>query len=157
MKISLKDLQMAMDSLQIQLSDILQQSMYREYDDLSGIVCDANNPDEQLLVDEYKGILYRLSDVEYSLSYLKRPVEYEDTLVVRPDGRYGTRNGRTYYTSGSRIEFLYNDDVLGEDGYFKTVPVWRISSVEHNGSDYFIAGYPDVDLDGLKVRVRKRR
>ena len=94
--------------------------------------------------------------MQYDLEYLNKSILFEDTLILRPDGRYGTRNNKTYYTSGSGIEFLINEEVLGEDGYFTDKPAWRTSTVEHNGTDYYIVGYKDVDLNGLKVRVRKR-
>ena len=62
----------------------------------------------------------------------------------------------TNYTSGSGIEFLINEEVLGEDGHFTEVPAWRTSTVEHNGTDYFIVGFKDIDMNGLRVRVRSR-
>ena len=107
-------------------------------------------------MDEYKSILYKLSDVQYDLEYLNKSILFEDTLILRPDGRYGTRNDKTYYTSGSGIEFLINEEVLGEDGHFTNKPAWRTSTVEHNGTDYFIVGFKDIDMNGLRVRVRSR-
>ena len=73
----------------------------------------------------------------------------------RPDGRYGTRNDRSYFTSETVIEFAYTKEVQNSDGYLEGIPVWTISSVEHNKKDYYIVGYPDVDLNRLKVRVRE--
>ena len=115
---TLKELQEEMQKLSSQIATVLSVSKYRDYDDLSEIEYSTNNPDDLLLVDEYKSILYKLSDVQYDLEYLNKSVLFEDTLILRPDGRYGTRNDKTYYTSGSGIEFLINEEVLGEDGYF---------------------------------------
>ena len=153
---TIKELQEEMQKLSSQIATVLSVSKYRDYDDLSGIEYSTNNPDDLLLIDEYKSILYKLSDVQYDLEYLNKSILFEDTLILRPDGRYGTRNNKTYYTSGSGIEFLINEEVLGEDGHFTEVPAWRTSTVEHNGTDYYIVGYKDVDLNRLKVRVRKR-
>lgn len=153
---TLKELQEEMQKLSLQIATVLSVSKYIDYDDLSGIEYSTNNPDDLLLIDEYRSILYKLSDLQYDLEYLNKPVLYEDTLILRPDGRYGTRNNKTYYTSGNGIEFLINDEVLGVDGHFTEVSAWRTSTVEHNGINYFIVGYKDVDLNGLKVRVRKR-
>ena len=153
---TLKELQEEMQKLSSQIATVLSVSKYRDYDDLSGIEYSTNNPDDLLLIDEYKSILYKLSDVQYDLEYLNKSILFEDTLILRPDGRYGTRNNKTYYTSGSGIEFLINEEVLGEDGYFTDKPAWRTSTVEHNGTDYFIVGFKDIDMNGLRVRVRSR-
>ena len=32
---------------------------------------------------------------------------------------------------------------------------WAASRVEHDGDDYYIVGYPDIKLDGLKIRLRE--
>lgn len=108
-------------------------------------------------IDEYSNVLKNLtSGPDSRWSYLLRPVAYTDTLTLYPNGRYGTSNGRDYYTSGSLIEFENIKDATNAEGSLEETPVmWTISSVEHNGKDYYIVGYPDVDLDGLKVRVRE--
>lgn len=154
--IELKELQEEMSKLQKQIATVLNISKYREYDDLSGVNYSVRNPDDLLLIDEYKNMLYKLSDVQYDLEYLSKSILFEDTLVLRLDGRYGTSNGKTYYTSGSGIEFLINEEVLEEDGHFTDKPAWRTSTVEHNGTDYFIVGFKDIDMNGLRVRVRSR-
>ena len=152
----LKELQEEMSKLQKQIATVLNISKYREYDDLSGVNYSVRNPDDLLLIDEYKNMLYKLSDVQYDLEYLSKSILFEDTLVLRPDGRYGTNNGKTYYTSGSGIEFLCTDECLNEEGHFEDMQAWRTSTVEHNGTDYYIVGYKDLDMNGLKVRVRSR-
>ena len=147
---TLKELQEEMKKLFLQIDTVLSVSNYRDYDDLSNIEYSTNNADDLLLLDKYRSILYKLSDLQYEL------VLFEDIIIRRPDGRFGTRNNKTYYTCGNCIEFLINVEVLGDDGYFTVLPAWRISTIEHDGKDYFIAGYKDVDLNGLKVRLRNR-
>lgn len=153
---NIQNLQNEMQKLLSQITTILSISKYDEYDDLSKIEYNINNPDDLLLVNEYRSILYKLSDIQYQLKYLSKQVIFEGTLILRPDGRYGTPDGEVYYTSGSRIEFLINDEVEGKDGYFIEMPAWRTSTVEHNGTDYYIVGYKDINLNGLKIRVRKK-
>ncbi len=141
---NIKDLQNEMQKLSSQIATVLSVSKYEDYDDLSGIEYHTNNPDDLLLVNEYKSILCKLSDIQYVLEYLNKPILFEDTLILRSDGRYGTRNGKTYYTSGSRIEFFVNYDK----------PAWKTSTVECNGTEYYIVGYKDIALNGLRVRIR---
>lgn len=67
--IELKELQEEMSKLQKQIATVLNISKYREYDDLSGVNYSVRNPDDLLLIDEYKNMLYKLSDVQYDLEY----------------------------------------------------------------------------------------
>lgn len=151
----LKKLTEELTELQKQIKAVLELSNYRKYEDLSDIEY-TKTPDNLLLVDEYRGILNMLSEVDYSLDYLNKTVAFEDTLILQPDKRYGCKNHSQYYTSGTPIEFLYYDDVSNSSGEFETLPMWRYSRIEHNGSDYYIVGYKDVELNNLKVRVRNK-
>ena len=150
----LVELKREMRKLQDQMEKIMHMTKYPSYDDLSAVEYNHTDPDDLQYIDEYRLALDNLSRIEYRLSYMDRPVSYTDTLILRPDGRYGTRNDSFYYTSGTIIEFAYTKEVLNADEY-EEIPVWTISSVEHNGKDYYIVGYPDVSMVGLKVRVRE--
>ena len=97
---TLKELQEEMQKLSSQIATVLSVSKYRDYDDLSGIEYSTNNPDDLLLVDEYKSILYKLSDVQYDLEYLNKSILFEDTLILRPDGRYETTKHITLAVQG---------------------------------------------------------
>ena len=153
---TLDELTKEMEQLHRHVKRIVDMSEYREYDDLSGIEYDRQSAEDLLLVDEYKGILQKLDDVEYTLAYLKKPVAFEDTLTVNESGRYTTTNGRVTYTSGSGIEFLYQEEIYNsKKEEFEFVPCWRTSRIEHNGECYYIVGYSSVELDGLNVRVRR--
>ena len=69
-------------------------------------------------------------------------------------GRYETAKGR-YYTSGSGIEFLRTEEVYNYDtDKWKNAGIWTCSRVESRNGQYYIVGYSDVELSGLKVRVR---
>ncbi len=153
---TLEELSKELEQLRRQAKTLLNQSQFREYDDLSGVKYDKTDGEALLLTNEYRDILYKLSDIEYSLDYLSRPVEYTDTLVMNELGRYCTKNGYRTYTSGSGIEFEYREEIYNsEKEDWEEVATWRTSRVEHNGERYYIVGYSSVGLDGLKVRVRR--
>lgn len=153
--IHLTDLTRELQELNIQIKKLLSISKYAEYDDLSEIDYDLMDSNEGFLVDEYASILMDLTDVKSRLDYLNRRVLFTDQLVLNEADRYETSNGRMYYTSGSPIEFQYIDEAMNEEGEFIDIPTWRTSTVEHNGTDYYIVGYPEIDLNGLTVRVRE--
>ena len=153
---TLKDLQEEMYKLSFQLTKVFAVSHYTYADDLSEIKYNKKNPEDLLLVDEYRSILEKLSDVRRELRYLESPIAYTDTLVKLEDGRYETQEHEAFYFSGSMIEFLTTDEVM-IDGHFKEVPCWRISRLEYDNDDYYIVGYKDVNLNGLTVRFRKQR
>ncbi len=151
----LSELTAELESLQKQAKRIIKESEYDEYSDLSGLSYDRKNADALMLVSEYKGVLEKLSDIEWTLSYLQKPVVYTDTLTMNESGRYETTNGRVTYTSGHVIEFAYTEQQYNEESEaYEDVPCWRLSYIEHNGEDYYIVGYSMVKLEGLRVRVR---
>ncbi|MDE6588781.1 MAG: DUF5348 domain-containing protein, partial [Oscillospiraceae bacterium] len=39
---------------------------------------------------------------------------------------------------------------------YHDAPYWTITSVEHNGKDYYLVGHKDTPMKGLRVRVRNR-
>ena len=53
-----------------------------------------------------------------------------------------------YYCCGSPIEALVTDDRYD-------VPYWVRTSVEHDGTDYYLVGHRDVCMEGLTVRIRR--
>ena len=110
---------------------------YDKDEDLTNVIYELPNPDVLQRVEKCREILYKMTDVLGDLNYLKRPVLFEDKLTLRPDGRYGTLNGETYYTSGSLIEFLNYEDLKEEE----SAPIWRTSRVEHDGNGYYIVGF----------------
>ncbi len=149
----LKEITAKMQELKKTIDYLIRATNYEEDEQLE-IKYNIDSPDDLQMMDEYRNILYRLEDVTHTLEYLSKPIAYESTLQIRPDGRYGT--DRNYYTSGSAIEFLYYDEVYDfETQTYKEVASWRSSRVEHDGNDYYIVGYRNVELSGLRVRVRK--
>lgn len=153
---TLVELTKELEQLRKEATNILEDTEYEEYNDFSALGYERTDGEALLLVNEYRGIMERLSDIKWTLEYLNRPVDYTDTLRLNDNGRYETVNGRKYYSSGTGIEFEYSEEVYNsvtED--WENVKTWRISRVEHNGERYYIVGYSMVELDGLKVRVRR--
>lgn len=144
---------MTLEELRIELRELngkakvlLSKSKFLEYDDLSGLDMNYNDPEELFVRDELRTVMEHLTETYYTLAYLDRPVEYVGKLSRRPDGRFGTEDG-FYYTSGSLIEVLIDDPENGDPAR------WVSTSVEHAG-DYFLVGYRNVPMDGLAVRRR---
>ena len=154
---TLKDLREEMHQLSLQIDKVLNYSDYKYADDLSEIKYNKKDPDDLLLIDEYRSILEKLSDVQCQLKYLSLPVDFTDKLTIRPDGKYESQDNEVCFSSGSIIEFLTTEEVMGEDGHFKEMPCWRISRIEYDKDGYYIVGYKDVNLNGLTVRFRKQR
>lgn len=121
---------------------------YLEYGDLSDLDIDRTNARDIYLEREIQVIIDALGDIQGNIDYLALPVKYESELFRNADGRYETELG-DYYTSGSIIEYMSYDDRQHE------YPFWRKSRMEHNGQDYYLPAEPNLNLKGLKVRVRR--
>lgn len=104
-----------------------------------------NDPDEMFQFNTFMHIGKSLNEVIRSFEYMNKPVVAEGILHRNRAGRYNLYD-HIYYTSGSGIEFLYE--------YSDGERVWVTSRVEHNGIDYYIVSYPDVQMGGLHVRYR---
>lgn len=144
----MNDLQKVLDSaskLSNAIGELLKQSTYIDYDDLSGLQIDRNDPEQWLLWDELRGIMGRLDNAKRDIDYLNRPVVYTGVLQKNSSGRYET--DKKEYTSGNGIEVLIYDDFYEKNR-------WIATRVEHDGEDYYLVGYRDIQMQGLKVRVR---
>ncbi|MEC0167406.1 DUF5348 domain-containing protein [Paenibacillus graminis] len=109
--------------------------------------CDPEAMYEQAMLQR---ILGELTDLIPLVRQLVAPVAREGTLRKNRAGRYELASS-TYFTTGSPIEFLYTYP----DGDSRRESRWIYSRVEHNGSDYYIAGYPEQKMNGLWVRVKE--
>lgn len=143
---NLKTLSEEMAKMQRQIETVLAVSHYREYDDLSGLddYKQIKTADQRQQLEEYRNVLYRLDEVQSTLAYFERPVREVSRIHQNGAGRYETDSGYCY-TSGSDIEFLRTEE---------DAEIWTYSRVESKGEEYYIVGYPDIELSGLTVRVR---
>lgn len=135
--------------LQTDISRLLRSSTYHQYDDLSGLEINYEDSEQLFLLDELRGIMEKLADVEDAICYLSQPVLEVDRLRKNASGRYETGSGRCY-CCGAPIEALVSDDRYD-------VPYWVRTSVEYDGTDYYLVGHRDVRMAGLTVRIRKHR
>lgn len=145
--VNVKEVLAKTTELKWKIDSLLRLSTYNEYDDLSGLDIDYNNPEELFLVDELRKIMEQLRNVQGRLQYLTRPIKETSCIYRNEADRYETLHGH-YYTCGSRIEALVSDNRYDS-------PYWTRTSVEHDGSDYYLVGHKGVDMDGLTVRVRE--
>ena len=132
--------------LNTEIKRLLKESTYLEHDDLSKLDIDYEDAGQLLLHEQLWRVMQELEDVSDRLDYLALPVKEVSRLHKNPDGRYESGH---YFTSGCRVEALISDS-------FRIVPRWVRTSIEHDGKDYFLAGYQEVELEGLKVRLRGR-
>ena len=152
----LKALSDEMAKLKRQIETVLYISGSQENSDLSGLsdYRQIKSADDWQKVEEYEGILYKLDEMQSRMEYHTKSVKEVSRLHMNSQGRYET-DGAHYYTSGSSIEFLKVEEIYNSDtGQYEDTPVWTVSRVEHDGTDYYIVTYGNVELSGLKVRVR---
>lgn len=146
-----------MKKLKMQIETVLCVSDYRNCNDLSGLedFKQIRTADERQQLEEYCSILDKLDDIQSSLAYLDRPIREVSQLHINESGRYETDKGY-YYTSGSCIEFLRDDEVYDSDNdAFENAEIWTISRVESQKGQYYIVGYSNIKMSGLTVRVRE--
>lgn len=133
----LKKVLSSASSLSRTISELLKKSTYENYDD--------NDEEQLLLLDEFKRILDKLENAKRDIDYLNRPIAYAGFLQKNSRGRYEI--GDKEFTSGNGIEVLVYDN-------FYEKKRWTKARIEHDGEDYYLIGYKDVPMQGLKVRIR---
>lgn len=135
-----------MKGLKSRIDDILSVTTYDEHADLRGLHADRGDSDQLFQLKELRAIMRKLADIGGSIEYLFRPVRETGTLRRDENGEYRTEKGYCY-RSGSLIE-VFLPEVDGEN------PGWVQTKVEHDGEDYYLVGYDDIPMEGLRVRVR---
>lgn len=152
---NIRDIFNEIEELNLKIKQILYHSEFDNYDDLSALNYNNSNPDDLLLLDELRSMLTKLEEISHTINYLSRPVKKEGILHKNRNGRY-EMNGHEF-SSGCGIEYLATDDWhcrYDENGNYVQTPYWCASRVEHNGEDYYIVGTKNIDLEGLRVRIR---
>jgi len=145
---TLQELLTEAQALKTQIHSFLKSATYDQSESLDGLDINYKDPEQLLLLDEFKAITRNLGDAYQAISYLSLPIRSTSVLRPTPDGRYlRTEDGHSY-TSGDLIEALVEDE-------YKDVPYWTISRIEYGPEGYYIYGNKDVSLNGLKVRSRR--
>ena len=135
-----------MKGLKSRIDEIFSVTAYDDHTDLRGLHADHKDSDQMFQLREMRKIMRKLADVGGSIEYLFRPVREAGILHRDENGEYRTENGYSY-RSGSLIEAFLQEDS-------QEAPCWVQTKVEHDGEDYFLVGYGDIPMEGLRVRVR---
>ncbi|MBQ1388626.1 MAG: DUF5348 domain-containing protein [Clostridia bacterium] len=129
----------------LKIEKLLSQSGFDIHNDLYDMECESD-PDSLMLREELTDVLYHLDIASSILKHLKKKVVGEYTLHKNNNDRYSCAAWE--FTCGNRIEFYDYDDDLEKYR-------WYVSRIEHNGNDYYIVGFRNLSLDGLRIRIRK--
>lgn len=142
---TLNDAMREMVKISGQIEKLLYGLKYYDYDDLSGLEFTLDNPNQIQLWEEMRGIVDQLHRAKTDIDYMNRPILADGILRQNGNGRYEA--GGREFTSGSVLEALI------DDGRYDC-PHWVVSRIEHDGTRYYLYGYKNIVLDGLKVRFR---
>lgn len=148
-KITVQELDKMLRKLGIGIKEVVNATEYDRNEDWSCIKDyeTITDPDELQLLDEYQNVLHQLCDIHYTLLYQQREIIGEGVLSLNAQGYFEDEHHE--YHCGDCIEFYFYDDW---NEHYK----WKTSRIEHNGERYYIVGNPEIELDGLRVRHRKR-
>lgn len=133
--------------LNLEIKELLQESKFDRYDDLSGIEI-GENTEESLIKSEIRNAFECLDDFRRIINYLNREVVEYGYLELNSSGRYQIGGSKTEFTCGSTIEFYHYDEVQERHK-------WSLSRLEATKGEYYIVGFRTLELCGLKVRVRR--
>lgn len=106
-----------------------------------------SNFDSALLSMNLEIAVGALETVLEMAAYLSRPVVETSRLWKNGSGQYETTSGYCF-REGSDIEVLVPSSI------YPDVVHWERTRLQYDGKDYRLAGYPDLSLAGLAVRVR---
>lgn len=140
-----------MNEINAEIKYLLKETGYEKYEELSEVDAEHEDflfDDEKFMLNEYSKIMQSLEKASADISYLDAAISEEYILQKNKYGRYETPEHE--YSCGNTIEFKYYDDFDERDK-------WAVSTIEHNGEDYYIVGYRSVQLERLIVRHRKFR
>lgn len=133
----IKELTEELNKVRYSIEGILKKSLIIEYED-----CD---PNELLLVDEYGDVLNHLLQAYRTLNYLNCGFLTEGVLRMQSNGRYCINNYEL--SCGYGVEVLIYDD-------YDEQRKWVASRIEAMDGRYYLVGYPKLELEGLKARIR---
>lgn len=143
--------------------EVLDHSGWSEWEDISSELFDSSDPDQRFLVSMMYSMMDCLDRYCNSVEYLTREEVQEYTLCLDEEGRpvcylmdYMVEHE---YHCGYSIEYLSPNpdyDPAYNDHVDDCPKLWHLSRVEHDGERYYIVGAPELDLEGLRVRVRQR-
>ncbi len=149
MSVNVKELMKKVRSLTGEIKEIVRISGYDYGSCEFEVDYDRENPDEVQLYKELYSMVEKLDDIRSEVEFLNKSIDEVSELHKNECDRYETASG-TELTCGTGIEFLYHNP-----HYEDEPPRWVSARIEHNGKDYYIYGYPNVDLSTALIRLRK--
>lgn len=149
---NINELMKSLSKLNPEFKYLISKTGIDKYDDLSGVEADWNNPEQLFMVEELRSAMQKISEASEIISYLEKPIKGEYILHKNSNGRYECSAHE--YTCGNGIEYYAYDNW---NGHYR----WILSSVEHDGIDYYIVGSKSlssdgnvIPLEGLRIRIR---
>lgn len=129
---------------------------YDRNEDVSELAPARKDAETFFLLDELRGVLYRLDQAAGDMEYLEGKVVADGILTKSPSGKYAL-SGWPKLSCGSAVEVLVEDDYHDAliDGEYQRIPYWCAGRLEHNGSDYYFTGNKEMLLDGARARIRR--
>lgn len=106
---------------------------------------EIGNEEAEFRAKQLIKVTRHLKEVATLYEYLGREVNQTGTLNKLENGYYGISGSDTYYCTGSLIEY-----------YDMRINQYEISTVDFDGTDYYIVGYP-LSILGAIVRIRGYR
>ena len=91
---NINDILVQASELRAGIDRLLRSSTYRQYDDLSGLEINRQDSEQLFLLDELRGIMEKLDNVEEAIRYLELPVDEISHLHKNDSDRYETRRVR---------------------------------------------------------------
>lgn len=151
---TIEDIRERMRYLKEDLGDIVEDTLYLEYGDLSQIAYDTYDPNQRQEMNTYKKVIEHLVGIITDINDLTRPKS--GPLILRKNDRGRYEAGMTEYTAGTPIEYLRDVEGCTPDGDLDTFQEWCKGIIEysHEKKDYFIKTRPNITLEGLRVRER---
>lgn len=83
---TINDIIIQASELQLGISRLLRNSTYPRYDDLSGLEINYEDGEQLFLLDELRGIMEKLADVEDCIRYIGQPVLKTERLRKNTSG-----------------------------------------------------------------------
>lgn len=149
MSVNVKELMKRVRNLTREIGEIVRISGYDYGYSEFEVDYDCKNPDEVQLYNELYSMVEKLDDIRSEVEFLDREIAEVSELHKNNYGRYVTASG-TELTCGTGIEFLYSNPHYEDEPSY-----WVSARIEHNGKDYYIYGYPNVNLSTVLIRFRK--
>lgn len=106
---------------------------------------DPNDPNDQYIRNQLYKAAELMRQAYNEIDTMLAPVAAEGVLTRNNNGRF-MLVGREL-SSGYPIEYLVKDD-------FDGIELWRRGRIEHYDGDYRIWNKPEIELEGLRVRIK---